>query len=62
MDGLDKMNIEKMLSDPSECEYRVMLHEFFEYQIELKCPYKEMLRTFYNNSISKERQCDCGLI
>jgi len=62
MDGLDKMNIEKMLSDPHECEYRVMLHEFFEYDVPLKCPYKSMLKAFYNKLLTKERDCDCGLL
>ena len=62
MDGLDKMNIEKMLSDPHECEYRVMLREFFEYDVPLKCPYRSMLKAFYNNLLTKERDGDCGLI
>ena len=62
MDGLDKMNIEKLLSDPSECEHRVMLREFFEYDIPLKCPYKSMLKAFYNNLLKKERDKDSGLI
>ena len=62
MDGLDKMKIEKLLSDPGECDYRVLLKEFFEYDVPLKCPYKTMLRAFYNGMISKERNCDCGLI
>ena len=62
MDGLDKMNIEKMLADPHECQYRVMLKAFFEYDIDIACPYKTMLRAFYNKMISKERDKDSGLI
>jgi len=62
MDGLDKMNIEKMLADPSECDYRVMLREFFEYNVPIVCPYKTMLRAFYNKMISKERDRDSGLL
>ena len=62
MDGLDKMKIEKMLSDPSECDYRVILREFFEYDVPLKCPYKSMLKAFYNDLLTKERNCDCGLL
>ena len=62
MDGVDKMNIEKLLSNPSECEYRVMLREFFEYDVPLKCPYKSMLKAFYNNLLKKERDKDSGLI
>ena len=62
MDGLDKMNIEKMLADPAECNYRVMLREFFEYDVPLKCPYKVMLEAFYNKMLSKERDENSGLI
>ena len=62
MDGLDKMNIEKMLADPSECDYRVMLREFFSYDVPLKCPYKTMLKAFYNKMLTKEREKDSGLL
>ena len=62
MDGLDKMNIEKMLSDPHECQYRVFLRSFFEYNIPIVCPYKTMLKAFYNKMLTKERDKDSGLL
>ena len=61
MDGLDKTNIEKLLSDPSECGYRVMLREFFEYQISLKCPFKEMLDFFYKRLQESQNNRESGL-
>ena len=62
MDGLDKMKIEQMLANPHECDYRVFLRSFFEYDIPIVCPYKTMLRAFYNKMISKERDRDSGLL
>ena len=62
MDGSDRMNIEKMLIDPNECEYRVMLKVFFEYDVPLKCPYKAMLKAFYDDLIDEERDKDSGLL
>lgn len=62
MDGLDKLNIEKLINDPKECEYRVLLREFFQYDVPLKCPYKAMLEAFYKKLVAKERDKDSGLI
>ena len=60
MDGLDKMHIEEMIDDPIECQYRVLLREFFSYDVPLACPYKSMLKAFYNNMV--DQQTDSGLI
>jgi len=62
MNGLDKQNIEKILSDPTECPYRIMLKEFFEYDIPIQCQYRKMLRKFFEKSDYKEQDLDSGLI
>lgn len=61
MDNLDKLNIEKLLNDPNECGYRIMLREFFEYDIPLKCQHKEMLKAFYENLKERQNQKESGL-
>lgn len=62
MDHLDKLKIEQLLSDPNECGYRVMLREFFEYNVPLVCPYKTMLKAFYKRLASKEADRESGLL
>jgi len=62
MDKLDKFNIEKLLNNPEECGYRVMIREFFQYNVPLKCPYKSMLKAFYDNLINNEKDKESALL
>ena len=60
MDMYEKFDIEKLINNPNECDYRVLLREFFEYQIPLKCPYKAMLKAFYDDRKERELKKDQG--
>ena len=61
MDHLDKVKIEELIDNPEECGYRVMLREFFQYDVPLACPYKAMLKAFYETIRKKEDDRESGL-
>ena len=60
MDHLDEINIESLINNPEECGYRVMLREFFQYDVPLACPYKAMLQAFYEKIKGKENDKESG--
>ena len=62
MDHLDRVNIEKLLSDPTECDYRIIIREFFEYKVPLKCPMRAMVKAFFDKLIESEKDKNSGLI
>lgn len=60
MNGLDRLNLEKLINDPHECQYRIAMREFFEYQIPLKCPYRAMVKAFFEKLKENEMDKEAG--
>ena len=55
MDMYEELNIERLIDEPIECQYRTVLREFFEYDVPLKCPYRSMLKTFFEKLKDQDR-------
>jgi len=49
MEQLDKLNVEQMVKDEDKCPYRIMLKEYFQYDIPVDCQYKKMLKTYFRD-------------
>lgn len=53
---IDNINVECLLSGSEECEFRMLLKKLFEYDIEPSCPYRKMLKRFYEDIKAREKQ------
>ena len=49
MEQLDKLNVEQMVKDEDKCPYRIMLKEYFQYDIPVDCQYRKMLKTYFRD-------------
>ena len=56
MSELDRLNIEKLIHEKSDCPYRILLREFFGYDVPQKCPYRTMLENFFDKFSLEEKK------
>ena len=52
---LDKLRLERLINEPEECDYRVILREVFNYDVPIRCPYKSMIKAFYEDLKKHEK-------
>ena len=45
-----------MVKDEDKCPYRIMLKEYFQYDIPIDCQYRKMLKAYFKDLEPKEKQ------